>query len=140
MSKIQKLQEKLSALKLEMIKLQPQRDRYYEVVNLYSKMEKEYEEILKFRNYEEATQKTNYYAPDFPSMGNTGHSGSATFNSKNDADTLIRVLNDVTDYYASYVLHWEGTGQYNADVSWRTDHDGDVVYTIDFKKFGELFD
>lgn len=138
MSKSQKLQEKLSALKLEMINLKPQVDRYYEVASLYSKIEKEYKEILEFQNLEEWTQKTNYYSPDFPSMGNTGHSGGATFNSKNDAENLVRILNDKTDYFASYVLHWAGTGYYNADVSWRTDHDGDIVYTIDFKKFGDL--
>lgn len=138
MSKTQKLQEQLSALKLEMIKLEPQRARYYEVSRLYSEVEKEYKEILKSRNYEEATWKTNYNPPDFPSMGNTGFSGSATFNSKHDADFLLRVLRENSDYYVAHFLNWEGTGIYTADVSWEKDHDNEVIYTVTFKRLDEV--
>ena len=84
--------------------------------------------------YWSAVDKCSYKEPYYPSMGVEGSNGYATFNDFKDAESLISANIETYGYGKTFVLEWNGPGNYVVEPEYGYDHDGDVVYTATFRK------
>lgn len=126
--------EHIEALSKEKSTLQSSVDRFFEISHALDKLQKKKREsdaIDRLNKYEDLCK---YVAPEFPSMGYAAENGYAVFEKWSDALDLVKVLNEFTNYYVSYVLDWQGPGNYVIVPTWAYDHDKDIVHTATFKK------
>ena len=122
--KIKELQKEVEALKVVA-------DRYNVLIYQLRKLEREEQAYQSNALKTKLLADTQFTEPTYPSIGCCEENGFATFESEDQAKTLIDVLKS---YYYGYVLKWSGRGRYLAIPSYRSDHDGDTVYTCTFEK------
>ena len=114
--------------------MKPVVDEYYALQRKYHKKKKIFEEMKKQENLSTLIKECKYRECEYPDMGYSAEDGEATFESKNQGESLIRALRAKASYYYAYVLEWNGVGKYKVVPSWKYDHDSEVVYTATFVK------
>ena len=114
--------------------MKPVVDEYYALYNKYSEKKKVFEKMKKQETLSTLIKECKFRECEYPSMGYSAEDGEATFESKNQAESLIRALRADASYYYAYILEWSGVGKYKVVPDWKYDHDSEVVYTAKFIK------
>lgn len=114
--------------------LKPIVDQYYAASHRMEYLGEQLQRIKKRSTLSLITKKTNFVECSYPSMGVSGSNGSAVFEDEESAKQLVASLASTSSYYYAYELKWTGPGSYIAKSSYKTDHDGDTVYTCTFNR------
>ena len=125
--KLKEIEDKISELK-------PFVDKYYELNNEYNQKKKSFDKQKKYEELFRLKRETKYNECEYPSMGCEESNGSVEFKSKKQAESLLNALRSNSNYYYSYILKWDGVGQYIIKPDWKYDHDKEIVYTATIKK------
>jgi len=133
MKHLNDLKEKIDKLTAKMDVLESARKTYYELSFERDRLNEEYREKLYKHDLFVLKIKTKYKEPTYPEMGSLSENGSASFDNKEEADKLVKMLREKS-YTYGYVLVWDGPGEYVIEPSYKYDHDNDIIYTATFKR------
>lgn len=101
-------------------------------IELSDQRQKNNQELIQ-KQIIELLEKTNYEDPEYPDFGIIGHKGSCFFSNQEEAEFLIKHLNN-RSYYYLHQLNWEGSGSYIIIPKHEHDKSGEVIYTAIYKK------
>ena len=123
--------DEFDKIKKEMERLEPMRAKYYELSHKAEKLYREIQRVEQQGQLGRLKAETGYQSPIFPEMGVAAENGSATFESKKQAEQLCDLL--TTGYYYHFTIEWSGMGDYIAVPSYHHDHDNEVINTCTFR-------
>lgn len=118
--------EKLKEIQLEMQSLEEAKDRYFNLANEKSKLEKEIYRAEKTYRKDELELKFNFKDCQFAGMGIVPIEGSAYFYDEAEAKEFCQLISD--RYYKIYFIKdWKGEGEYILKPDYKYDHDGELI-------------